>query len=58
MGVVSTIIYHIAAEYDEKREEGPARAARDGDILPADVQAEAGRGQERQDWLQPQVRNE
>ena len=49
---------NITAEYDEKREEGPARAARDGDIVPADVQAEAGRRQERrQDGLQPQVRN-
>ena len=47
----------VAAQYDEKREEGPARAARDGDIVPADVQATAGRGQERQDGLQPQVSN-
>ena len=47
----------VTAEHDEKREEGPARAARDGDIVPADVQAAAGRGQERQDGLQPQVSN-
>ena len=47
----------FTAGYDEKREESVARAARDGDIVPAHVQAEAGHGQERQDGLQPQVRN-
>ena len=55
--LASTCTYIVAAQYDEKREEGPARAARDGDIVPADVQAAAGRGQEWQDGLQPQVSN-
>ena len=50
------IIVNITVEHDAEGEAGAARAAGDGHHVPADVQTEGGRGQERQHGLQPQVR--